>query len=228
MPTYDFSKVESPKNFEQKCLCVLTLDVSGSMSGSPIDELNQGLQDFYAEIKGDETTSQRLEVSIITFGHQIDTVLLPKLAEEFSMPTLVADQRATKLVDGVRASISLAESRKQYYKSTGQPYYRPWVILITDGKPEPSNQDVDGLASEILTGMNNKGFHFYAVGVQSADMETLRKISSPSMPPAMLMGLKFREFFKWLSASMSTVTSSQEGTKIDLPDPSSWMHGFAI
>ena len=49
MAKNDFSS-EVAENYEQKCLCVLVLDVSGSMGGSPIQELNNGLQDFYNEI----------------------------------------------------------------------------------------------------------------------------------------------------------------------------------
>ena len=45
MAKNDFS-AEAAENYEQKCLCVLVLDVSGSMSGEPIQELNKGLQDF--------------------------------------------------------------------------------------------------------------------------------------------------------------------------------------
>ena len=59
MAKNDFSS-EVAENYEQKCLCVLVLDVSGSMHGKRIDELNKGLQDFYNEISADETTSQRL------------------------------------------------------------------------------------------------------------------------------------------------------------------------
>jgi len=36
---YDFI-AESPENYEQKCLCALVLDVSASMHGQPISELN--------------------------------------------------------------------------------------------------------------------------------------------------------------------------------------------
>lgn len=46
---------EFAENYEQKCLCVLVLDVSGSMSGNPIRDLNKGLQDFYNDIVSDET-----------------------------------------------------------------------------------------------------------------------------------------------------------------------------
>ena len=66
MAKNDFT-AEAAENYEQKCLCVLVLDVSGSMYGKPIEELNKGLQEFYNEISSDDTTSQRLEVSLITF-----------------------------------------------------------------------------------------------------------------------------------------------------------------
>lgn len=67
MAKNDFS-AEAAENFEQKCLCNFSFSVSGSMSGKPIEELNKGLQDFYNEISSDDTTSQRLEVSLITFS----------------------------------------------------------------------------------------------------------------------------------------------------------------
>ena len=85
MAKNDFS-AEAAENFEQKCLCILVLDVSGSMSGKPIEELNKGLQDFYNEISSDDTTSQRLEVSLITFSHVVQTLQEPALVENFTMP----------------------------------------------------------------------------------------------------------------------------------------------
>jgi len=189
--------------------------------------LNRGLQEFYNEIKEDSTTANRLELSIVTFGNRIDTVLDPSLAENFTMPNLIADQSSTRLVDGVQEAISIVEGRKNWYKQTGQPYYRPWIILITDGLPD-GNQDVNGLSQEIQSSTNNKRFVFFAVGVQGADMNTLSKISNPSMPPAPLEGLKFSAFFKWLSASMGAVSGSTDGDNLDLPSPADWMKGFKI
>ncbi|MDF9800549.1 uncharacterized protein YegL [Catalinimonas alkaloidigena] len=221
----DFS-AESPENYEQKCLCVLVLDVSFSMQGNPIDELQKGLEDFYSDILEDSTTANRLEVSIITFGSNISILIEPSLAENFSVPNLTLDG-STKLVDGVREGIAKVEDRKQWYKDTGQPYYRPWVILITDGEPD-SDQDVDGLSKEIRVSVENKKFFFFAIGVEGANMDTLKKISSTQMPPSKLQGLKFSEFFKWLSASMTIVTSSKDGDQVNLPSPEDWMTGFKV
>ncbi len=225
MSQSEFS-AESPQNYEQKSICCFVVDVSGSMTGGPIESLNQGLQEFHRDIASNSMTANRLEVAIIEFSSSVETIVQPALADTFTMPMLVP-KGSTKLVDGVREAISLVESRKNWYKQTGQPHLRPWVILITDGAPD-GDQDVSGLAREIQAGVSNKKFVFLALGVKGANMEMLRQISSPDMPPAALEGLKFSEFFKWVSASMAVVAGSREGDKVDLPDASSWMKGFNI
>ncbi len=219
-------RTESPENYEQKCCCVLVLDVSSSMNGDPITELNNGLQDFYNDIQTDSTTANRLEVAVVEFSDTVKTIIDPSLAINFSMPHLVT-KGSTKLVDGVQEGIKVVLSRKAWYKQSGQPYYRPWVILITDGAPD-EGQDINSLSSEIKNSMDRKEFFFFALGVQGADMNMLSKISDPSMPPAKLQGLKFSDFFKWLSASMTTVTNSKDGDKVDLPNPAGWMNGFSV
>lgn len=211
---------ESPENYEQKCLCVLVLDVSGSMAGNPIDQLNQGLSDFQKELQNDFVAAQRIEVAIVTFGSTVDTVVQPKLSADFEMPTLKTSG-TTKLVDGVRMGINIAEERKKWYKSTGQTYYRPWIMLITDGEPD-SEQDVLGLSNEIRQKVDNKGFSFYAVGVEGYNHAKLSQICHPATPPLPLKGLAFKELFKWLSASISLVSKSVEGQQLQLPQAGGW------
>ena len=99
MAKNDFS-AEAAENYEQKCLCVLVLDVSGSMRGTPIEELNKGLKDFYEEISSDVTTSQRLEISIITFSNTVITLQEPALVENITMPTLTASG-STEMVNAL-------------------------------------------------------------------------------------------------------------------------------
>jgi len=217
---------ESPENYQQKCCVVLVLDASVSMKGNRINELNKGLQTFYDDITQDQTTADRLEISIVSFSDQIETLLDPSLVSSFSMPTIEC-RGTTKLVDGVREGINIVRSRKNWYKQTGQPYYRPWIILITDGDPD-SDQDVNALSYEISDSVNKKDFFFFAIGVEDANMQVLHKISDSSMSPAMLQGVKFSEFFQWLSASMTTITNSKDGDKVNMPNPSSWMNGFSV
>ena len=225
MSNHNFT-AETPDNYEQKCCCALVVDVSGSMEGDRINELNNGLHEFHSQIQQDSTTANRLEVALIEFSDTINTLVDPSLVANFSMPLLKV-KGTTKLVDGVREGIKVVQARKSWYKQTGQPYYRPWVILITDGAPD-DGQDVTALKSEILEGVKKKDFFFFALGVGGADMDLLSSISDPSMPTAPLKGTKFVEFFKWLSASMTTVTNSKDGDKVNLPSPNDWMKGFSI
>lgn len=218
--------VESPTNYEQKCCCALVLDVSSSMSGNPINQLNNALQEFHSDIQANSTSANRLEIAVVEFCDVVQTLVDPSLVENFSMPILTT-KGTTALVDGVREGINIVRARKAWYKQTGQPYYRPWIILITDGAPD-AGQDVTGLAKEISQGAQMKDFHFFAIGVQNANMSLLNAISDASMPPAHLQGLKFNEFFDWLSASMGTVTNSKDGDKISLPSPANWMSGFTV
>lgn len=217
---------QSPDNYEQKCCCVLVLDVSASMAGAPIQQLNRALQEFHTEIQEDSTAANRLEIAIVEFASDVKTLVDPSLVENFSMPVL-ATRGTTALVDGVREGINIARTRKAWYRQTGQPYYRPWVVLITDGAPDPG-QDIAGLANEIKDSVANKDFWFFVLAVDGSNMNILTSISDPSMPPSMLSGTKFMEFFQWLSASMSTITSSKEGDKINLPSPGIWMKGFTV
>ncbi|MDX2303744.1 MAG: VWA domain-containing protein [Microscillaceae bacterium] len=215
----DFS-VETPENYEQKCLCVLTLDVSGSMVGDPIRELNRGLQEFRYQIIKNETAAERLEVSIITFANEVKCIQEPALIKNFQMPTLEANG-STQLARGIREAILKVISRKMWYRKTGQPYYRPFIILITDGEPD-ADQDLEELMLEINEGVNKKRFLFYPVGVENANMDVLRHITHPAAPPMKLKGLNFMEFFQWLSNSVGVITRSQEGEIIRLPDAGHW------
>src|SRR6266496_1971276 len=64
-PFGDLGFAENPEN---RCPLVLLLDTSGSMSGAPIRELNEGLQAFRDELSADSLAAKRVEVAIVTFG----------------------------------------------------------------------------------------------------------------------------------------------------------------
>ena len=215
---YEFNE---PSNYEQKCLCVLVLDTSYSMDDGPIEELNAGLQRFQEELLKDEITRDRLEVCIVTFDSEVNVVQDPALLTEFTMPTLQTNG-STCMVDGLEEAISIVENRKLYYKSHGITYYRPWIVMMTDGEPD-SDQDVVGIASRIHNDSESKKYVFIPVGVgDDINENVLRILSTPTFPPMKMQYVKFIEFFQWLSNSMSTISSSQDGT-VTIGNPDAWL-----
>ncbi len=215
-----------PENYEQKCPLVLVLDVSGSMFGNPIDDLNRGLEKFRDEIKKDITAASRLQLAIVTFGSDIEVVQDFALINDFDMPTLSVNG-TTKLVDGMKKGLNILEERKRYYKQSGQTYYRPYIVLMTDGYPD-SDQDTEWLKKEINSQYQGKHLNFWAFGVEGTDMSLLNKLSHDGSLVQKLKGTEFVTFFKWLSSSMTAVTHSKEDDKLDIAPKSEEENPFQI
>jgi uncharacterized protein YegL len=101
---------------------------------------------------------------------------------------------------------------------TGIAYYRPWVLMVTDGEPhgEPDYL-IHNAAARIRQYEDEKRLAFFAVGVQGASMDKLGRIAV--RPPIQLQGLNFQEMFVWLSTSLQLVSRSKVGEEIPVPVP---------
>jgi uncharacterized protein YegL len=82
-----FGTDDFAENPEPRCPSVLILDVSGSMGGAPIAELNAGLQVYRDELAADSLAAKRVEVAVLTFGGSVDPALTAaKVAVVAPMP----------------------------------------------------------------------------------------------------------------------------------------------
>ena len=219
-----------PINYEQKCLCVLVLDTSGSMNAdNAIGQLNQGLQTFKSQIMNDETARDRLEIALVSFNSEIKVELQPSLISEIEMPTLKASGQ-TQLVRAIEEAQQVIKDRKDYYKSKGLTYYRPWIVVMTDGDPYPANQDIDGIAQKIQEDADAKKYVFFMIGVgNEVHDDVLSKLTTSQFPAMRMDAVNFAEFFQWLSASATVVVNSDDLTdsNVSIPQPT-WAQGFVI
>ena len=210
-----FETTEFADNPEPRCPCLLLLDVSGSMRGQPIDELNAGLTTFKDELAADTLAMKRVEIGIITFGPT--QIALPfQSAAAFYPPALTA-QGDTPMGEAIRQGLDLVRQRKDEYRANGISYYRPWVFMITDGGP---TDEWHSAATAVREGEASKSFAFFAIGVKGANMDVLKQISVRD--PLPLDGLRFRDLFSWLSSSLRSVSRSTPGTEVPLLSPQGW------
>jgi uncharacterized protein YegL len=208
-------------NPEPRCACVLVLDVSGSMSGDPIKELNHGVQTLVRELQRDSLASRRVELAVVTFGEKVELVSDFTSPEHLELPNLEAGG-FTPMGEAVVKAASLIEHRKEEYKKEGLQYFRPWMFLITDG--EPTDEDTpfwDNAIRIVHEGEKNGRQVFFGVAVQEADQSKLNELCPQNRPSLKLGGLKFRDLFLWLTRSLQTVSGSHVGTKVSLP-PTGW------
>ena len=211
--------VEFTDNPEPRCACVLLLDTSGSMHGPPIQALNEGIRAFRDELEGDPLASLRVETAIVSFDTSVQLVQDFATVDALATPELDA-QGATSTATAVNFAIDRVEERKQSYRDAGVPYYRPWIVLITDGASTESRQQMDAASERVRHAEDAKQLAFFSIGVQGADMEELNRMGTRGALP--LDGLAFREFFVWLSSSMTRVSASRVDDEVDLPDVSGW------
>jgi uncharacterized protein YegL len=200
-------------NLHPRFPCVLLLDSSGSMAGQPIEDLNRAISVFIQALTKDAMASRRTDLAIISFGSQI------RVLQDFTRPDEVQQLKleasgVTMMGQAIKMALDMVTKRRSVYRAAGVPYYRPWIILITDGAPTDLWEEA---AQKVRQGVAEKKFTFFAFAVENADMEILARIAPPNSPPRRLRGLDFNQLFLWLSSSISRVASSKLGENIELP-----------
>lgn len=201
--------VENPTPRVPICL---VLDVSGSMAGEPIEELQMGVRMFFDAIRQDDVAQYSAEIAIITFGGVVEKALDFYAINRQQIPKLCASG-LTPMGGALDLALNLLDARKGEYRRAGVDYYQPWLVLMTDDAPTDS---IDSAALRISELVGSRKLTVFPIGIgDSANLEELGQLS-PNRPPLKLKGLNFREFFLWLSQSVSRVSQSIPGESVIL------------
>jgi uncharacterized protein YegL len=169
-------------NYNQKLLCIFAIDVSGSMRGNNIQTVNKFFNDFFSWVHDEEELMVKLEVAIMQYDEEVSILREPRLLEDGELPpTLTERGSVTETVMAIEEAIKLVEDRKAFYRSTGQCYYRPWIIVMTDGEPygnKATQADIDAISLRIKKDIVVKKYNILGVGIgDDFNTEVLNKIT---------------------------------------------------
>jgi uncharacterized protein YegL len=210
--TFGAPKIIAPN--EAHLACVLLLDTSGSMTGQPIDSLNNALHTFKEKVAMDDLASRRVDIAIVEFNN--DARIVQDFTPVAQMdPVTLRATGMTYMGAGIDLAIDMVKQRNQFYNSVGTPVFRPWIFMITDGSP---TDDIESAARRIRE-EEAKGTHgklkFFALGVGKYDRATLLKLTNRVIE---LTDTDFDGIFNWMSESMVAISVSRVGEEVKLGD----------
>ena len=185
----------------------------------PLRELNEGIETFKDALDSDPLAALRVETAIVTFGDSVEVVQDFATVDALKTPKLEASGE-TSTAAAINRALDMLEQRKAMYREAGVSYYLPWVVMMTDGASTDSERQMREASERVHQAEEAKQLAFFSVGVIGADMDELNRIGPRGAVP--LEGLAFREFFLWLSSSMTRVSASKVDDEIDLPGISGW------
>lgn len=222
--------VDNPTARVPICLC---LDTSGSMSQivryensqgiRAIDDLNNGLRQFYEELGSDEVAQYSAEICVVTFGDMAPKLIMDfaNLERQTDMPPLRANGM-TPMGEAVNLALDCLEERKKEYQDKGVDYYQPWLVIMTDGENNGDYNEFERAVSRTVSLVNSRKLTIFPVIISSDDtsaeqeaFETLKRFS-PNRVPLKMGKTKFKQFFEWLSQSVSRTSVSVPGESVPL------------
>ena len=213
--------VENPTPRVPVSLCI---DTSASMTGDKIRELILGVNAFYDAVEGDDDARDAAEISIVEFN--TGTSLIQDFASVDRLQRIgtLSPTGLTAMGEGVNLALDTLEDRKAKYSGSGVLYYQPWLVLMTDGQPNGDPNELERAVQRVTAMVAAKKLTVFPIGIGAdADMAALARFS-PNRRPLRLKGLNFKEFFEWLSRSVSRVSRSTPGdtVKLDLTGLDGW------
>ncbi len=196
----------------------LVLDCSGSMSGDPIQAVNQGVKALIAELKTEPYAIETAYLSVITFESNARQICPLTELITFQEPNLVAGG-ATALGEALKLLIKCFDREVQKASETQKGDWKPLVFLMTDGEPTDSWQ----AAAKELKQKKIANIIACAAG-SNADEYMLKQITEIVVKLNNLQPDTLKSFFKWVSQSIKQTSQSvaqvmADNQPINLPPP---------
>lgn len=112
---------------------VLLLDVSSSMSGDKIENLNKAVEDMLDTFAQEEKMETEILVSVITFGNHVELQVPYTKASQVQWQGLQANGMTP-----MGTALKMAKAMIEDKETTPSRAYRPTVVLVSDGQPNDS------------------------------------------------------------------------------------------
>lgn len=203
------------------------IDISESMVGDPIGKVQEGMDGILKELRTDPTVLETVYISVIAFAGRAKTLTPLTEILEFSPPSLPIGG-GTSFGGAMDHLMSEIDARVTKTTTERKGDWKPIVFLFTDGVPTDDSREA---VEKWNAGYRNRA-HLITVSLgESTDTFVLRKLSENNL---ILKDIdspeEWREFFRWITASIKTQSASVSANpnELNLPDAENWELDKAI
>jgi uncharacterized protein YegL len=183
----------------------LLLDVSGSMSGAPIEAVNNGLKDFEAALKSDPHAIESAYVSVITFESEAKQIIPLTEAARFRAPALDAGG-GTALGRALNVLSQCLDSDVKPKSCDHPGDWKPLVFLMTDGDP---TDDWRSSLTDFRNRTAQRPANLIPIGCgPNVKTSILRELSEQVLMMQDMSPEKIKALFQWISQSAKVASKS--------------------
>lgn len=179
----------------------LLIDTSGSMKGEPIESVNIGLESMLTFLRQDPFALESVYLSIITFDRDVNEVLPLTELEAVQLPKIVTpDSGPTHLGEALEL-LCRAVDRDAIRNTPDQKGdWMPLLFIMTDGSPsdiQMFNEQIPEIKKR------NFGNIIACAAGPKAKESYLLELTSNVVHLDTTDSATFRQFFKWVSSTVS-------------------------
>jgi uncharacterized protein YegL len=191
------------------------IDVSESMIGEPLEQVQEGIASIVKELRSDPYALETVWISVIVFAGRAKT-LIPLTDIIQFYPTKLPVGSGTNFGSGLTALMSEIDSSVVKTTSDKKGDWKPIVFLFTDGRPTDNPRS----AIDIWKKNYSSQTFFISISLGSAtDTSLLSEISEYNLTFNGGSTSDYKKFFKWVTASIkatSTRIAETQSQSIDL------------
>jgi uncharacterized protein YegL len=201
----------------------ILIQTSGAMRGEPIESIKVGLEAMVASLRQDPFALESVYISIITFNREPEQILPLTELENLQIPEIKQPVAAgTHLGEAIAFISKKVDQEVELTTPDKKGDWMPLLFIMCDGRAS----DIQ-IFNQSLPELKSKHFgSIIACSVGSkTDHENLKKITDKIVSLETTDSGTFRQFFKWVSASVSIGNRSIGATsEITLPPPPPEVH----
>ncbi|MDR0758084.1 MAG: VWA domain-containing protein [Tannerella sp.] len=187
------------------------IDVSESMVGEPIEQVQDGMAAIVKELRTDPYSLETVYISIIAFAGKAKK--LSPLTELYNFyPPKIPVGGGTSLGNALSFLMNDLDTAIQKTTLEEKGDWKPIIFLFTDGNPTDEYEK----SFERWNQKYRKNVNLIAVSIgDNADLSILAKISNNILQLKVPDAESFKQFFKWITASIKTNSVSVSETNSD-------------